>query len=77
MYERGKALNMATTLELDNVIDPFATRAWIVRGLNSVPPTHPRKGKKRANISSVSIQRLSVAGKCSTDIVLLCSVLQW
>ena len=32
-YARGSALNMAATLEIDAVIDPAATRAWIVRRL--------------------------------------------
>jgi len=32
-YARGSALNMATTLELDAVIDPAETRSWIVRRL--------------------------------------------
>jgi acetyl-CoA carboxylase carboxyltransferase component len=36
-YEQGKAINMASLLELDAVIDPADTRAWIVRGLRSVP----------------------------------------
>lgn len=34
-YERGKAINMASLLELDAVIDPADTRAWLVRGLAS------------------------------------------
>lgn len=34
-YEAGSALNMAAHLELDAVIDPADTRAWIVRGLRS------------------------------------------
>jgi acetyl-CoA carboxylase carboxyltransferase component len=37
-YERGKAINMASLLEIDAVIDPAETRAWILRGLRSVPP---------------------------------------
>jgi acetyl-CoA carboxylase carboxyltransferase component len=37
-YERGKAINMASLLEIDAVIDPAETRAYIVRGLRSVPP---------------------------------------
>ena len=32
-YERGSALNMATTLELDAVIDPIDTRRWIAAAL--------------------------------------------
>jgi acetyl-CoA carboxylase carboxyltransferase component len=34
-YARGGALNMATTLEIDAVIDPADTRAWVLRGLQS------------------------------------------
>ena len=40
-YERGKALNMASLLEIDAVIDPAETRSWILRGLKSVPPRAP------------------------------------
>lgn len=40
-YDRGKAINMASLLELDAVIDPADTRAWILRGLKSVPPRAP------------------------------------
>jgi len=32
---KGKAINMAATLEIDAVIDPAATRDWLVRGLAS------------------------------------------
>ena len=40
-YENGQALNMAATLEIDAVIDPAETRAWLVRGLASAsrPPS--------------------------------------
>lgn len=31
-YERGKAVNVASYLEIDDVIDPAQTRAWISRG---------------------------------------------
>ena len=37
-YERGKALNMASVLEIDAVIDPAETRRWLLRALASVPP---------------------------------------
>ena len=46
-YERGKALNMAAHLELDDVIDPADTRRWLVRGLASMPAPAPRSGRKR------------------------------
>ena len=34
-YEQGKAINTASFLEIDAVIDPVDTRDWILRGLNS------------------------------------------
>lgn len=34
-YERGAALSMGMTLEIDAVVDPAETRAWLVRGLRS------------------------------------------
>jgi acetyl-CoA carboxylase carboxyltransferase component len=34
-YENGEALHMAQTLEIDAVIDPADTRAWLLRGLDS------------------------------------------
>ncbi len=33
--ERGRALNMAATLEIDSVIDPAQTRSWLIQGLRS------------------------------------------
>ncbi len=47
MYANGKAVSMASFLEVDAVIDPKDTRAWIVRGLKSLPPPQPRTHKKR------------------------------
>jgi acetyl-CoA carboxylase carboxyltransferase component len=35
-YTAGHALNMAATLEIDAVIDPAQTRAWLVSGLATV-----------------------------------------
>jgi len=34
-YENGQAIQMAATLEIDAVIDPAATRGWLVSGLAS------------------------------------------
>lgn len=34
-YAAGQAMNMAATLEIDAVIDPAQTRAWLARGLAS------------------------------------------
>jgi acetyl/propionyl-CoA carboxylase alpha subunit len=41
MYTKGKALNAASQLEFDGVIDPAETRAHILRGLNSAGPISP------------------------------------
>src|SRR5690606_30469817 len=42
-YADGEAINMAQTLEIDAVIDPADTRAWLLRGLASAhrPPDAP------------------------------------
>ena len=44
--QRGEALNMASHLEIDDVIDPADTRAWLVRVLAAAcaTPLPPRKG---------------------------------
>ncbi len=52
MYQRGKAVNMASHFELDDVIDPADSRKWIARGLQSIPPVPPRAGKKRPNVDT-------------------------
>ena len=46
-YERGKALNVGSLYEVDDVIDPAETRRWIVAGLRAMPPVPKREGKKR------------------------------
>ncbi|TFW10201.1 carbamoyl-phosphate synthase large subunit, partial [Oxalobacteraceae bacterium OM1] len=51
-YEQGKAINMASFLEIDDVIDPQATRAWVLRGVRSAPVPPPRAGKKRPFIDT-------------------------
>ena len=52
MYQRGKAVNMASHFELDDVIDPADSRKWIAAGLRSIPPSAPRSGKKRPNVDT-------------------------
>jgi acetyl-CoA carboxylase carboxyltransferase component len=47
MYEIGKAVNMSSVFEIDDVIDPADSRRWILRALASVPAPEPRSGKKR------------------------------
>jgi acetyl/propionyl-CoA carboxylase alpha subunit len=34
-YQQGKAMNMASFLEIDAVIDPMESRQWLLRGLNA------------------------------------------
>jgi acetyl-CoA carboxylase carboxyltransferase component len=46
-YEHGKALNVATAYEIDDVIDPSESRTRIVEALRACPPTPVRTGKKR------------------------------
>ena len=45
-YARGKALNMASYLEIDAVIDPLESRAWLLRGLQAA--TRPVPWAERA-----------------------------
>jgi acetyl-CoA carboxylase carboxyltransferase component len=52
MYEHGKAVNMATYFEIDDVIDPADTRRWITTMLASAASPAPREGKKRPNLDS-------------------------
>jgi acetyl-CoA carboxylase carboxyltransferase component len=52
MYQRGKAVNMASHFELDDVIDPAESRSWIVGALRSVPAAGPRIHKKRPNVDT-------------------------
>ncbi len=51
-YARGKAINMASFLEIDGVIDPLETRHWIMRGLKSLPPKSQDVTPKRPFIDT-------------------------
>jgi acetyl-CoA carboxylase carboxyltransferase component/biotin carboxylase len=51
-YEQGKAINVASHLEIDDVIDPAETRNWIMAGWRSVPRAERRDRKKRAFIDT-------------------------
>jgi acetyl-CoA carboxylase carboxyltransferase component len=51
-YEHGKGLNMASHLEIDDVIDPADSRRWILNALRSAPPPAVRQGKKRPCIDT-------------------------
>jgi len=46
-YRQGKAINMASYMEIDDVIDPMETRHWIIQGLRSVPALIPKEGRRR------------------------------
>jgi acetyl/propionyl-CoA carboxylase alpha subunit/acetyl-CoA carboxylase carboxyltransferase component len=37
-YDEGKAINAASYVEIDEVIDPADTRRWILAGLTAAPP---------------------------------------
>jgi acetyl-CoA carboxylase carboxyltransferase component len=51
-YRMGKAVSAASYFELDDVIDPADSRRVITGALTSVPPLHPREGKKRPCIDT-------------------------
>ena len=44
-YANGSAIHMAQTLEIDAVIDPADTRAWLLRGLESAPSPAVGEGR--------------------------------
>lgn len=37
-YKRGKAISMASFFEMDEVIDPKNSRAWVIKGMNAAKP---------------------------------------
>jgi len=46
LYQRGKALNVATHFAIDDVIDPADSRRWIINSLRSTPVVTKRASKK-------------------------------
>ena len=52
LYANGKAVSIASVLEIDEVIDPADTRHWIMSGLRSVPKPEPRSHRKRPCIDA-------------------------
>ena len=52
MYEHGSAINMASHLEIDDVIDPADTRRWITTLFDAARSARPRDGKKRPFIDT-------------------------
>ena len=51
-YEIGKAVNVASHFEIDDVIDPADSRRWIMTALRSVPPPPKRRRKKRPQVDT-------------------------
>ncbi len=47
LYQAGKGLSIATVFEIDDVIDPAATRDRLVAVLAAAPPVESRADKKR------------------------------
>ncbi len=52
LYANGKAVSIASVLEIDEVIDPAETRHWIMSGMRSVPKHEPRTTRKRPCIDA-------------------------
>jgi acetyl-CoA carboxylase carboxyltransferase component/biotin carboxyl carrier protein len=52
LYANGKAVSIASVLEIDEVIDPAETRHWIMAGLRSMPAVPPRTERKRPCIDA-------------------------
>ncbi|HEY0190724.1 MAG TPA: carboxyl transferase domain-containing protein, partial [Kofleriaceae bacterium] len=52
LYDDGKAINAASYLEIDEVIDPADTRRWICAGLAAMPPVARRETRKRPCIDT-------------------------
>lgn len=51
-YQRGKAINMASYLEIDAVIDPKETRRWLSQGLRALPASLVSASERRAFIDA-------------------------
>ncbi len=51
-YERGNAINAATVLESDDVIDPAETRQYLLRLLDAAPNSEPIRRGRRPYIDS-------------------------
>jgi acetyl-CoA carboxylase carboxyltransferase component len=51
-YEHGKAINVASAFEIDDVIDPAESRTRIIAALRSAPAPVARSGKKRSCIDT-------------------------
>jgi len=52
MYQSGKAISTASYFEIDEVIDPSESRAWIAAALRASPPPPRRTDKKRPMVDA-------------------------
>jgi acetyl-CoA carboxylase carboxyltransferase component len=51
-YRQGRAVNVASAFEIDDVIDPADSRSRITAALRVAPPPPPRTGKKRSCVDT-------------------------
>ncbi len=51
-YQHGRAVNVASAYEIDDVIDPADSRRRIVEALRAAPPPPVRPGKKRSCVDT-------------------------
>ena len=51
-YADGKAINMASHIEIDNVIDPTETRRWLLQGLQASRPPAARQATEHRFIDT-------------------------
>ncbi len=65
LYANGKAVSIASVLEIDEVIDPADTRHWIMSGLRSVPKPEPRS--QRSGRASMRGRMLYPGVRASPD----------
>lgn len=52
MYMSGRALNAASVLEVDDLIDPADTRRWIMALMHALGRRPPRTGKKYRSLGT-------------------------
>lgn len=51
-YRAGKGINMASYLEIDDVIDPMETRRWVLRGVKTALHTGDEKSSPRGFVDT-------------------------
>ena len=69
MYEHGKALNVATHFEIDDVIDPADTRRWLTTLLDAAPATH------RGEVSAIRGRSSTLVTDATTQVAELVTIL--